>query len=233
MGIGLAGLSKIESGLQIAAPVAKGIQRLVDPAQRAVSTAAGQAAQRLESGKYKGISTAEQRQMIGTALKEGAHIQPGLTQTAVGPVTGGAALKAGLERLGDRIARAKLGGEIAGRSSALAQQQQQADIDLSQQVAKERGQAVGGLIDEGAGAAMTAASTAATRIEEKKKETDEIKTEREQKAQELGISVARLNKMSPEEVNRYLKEKQTAGENWKGIPEDDSDVAPRISAEGQ
>ena len=220
MGIGLAGLSKIESGLQIAAPVAKGIQRLVDPAQRAVSTAASQAAQRLESGKYKGISTAEQRQMLGTSLKEGAHIRPGLTQTAVGPVAGGAALKAGLARLGDRISRAKLGGEMAARSSALAQQQQQADIDLSQQVAKERGQAVGGLIDEGAEAAMTAATTAATRIEEKEKERIAINTEQERKAKELGISVDQLNKMSPEDVKKYLAEKHKAGEDWKGIPEE-------------
>ena len=221
MPIGLAGLAAIESVAEVAKPVAKGIQRLVDPALGAVKAAASRAGQRLESGKYKGISTAEQRQMLGTSLKEGAHIRPGLTQTAVGPVTGGAALKAGLARLGDRVARAKLGGEMAARSSALAQQQEQADIDLSAKVAKERGEFVGELIDEGAEAAMSAATSAATRIEEKKKETDEIKTEREQKAQELGISVARLNEMSPEEVKRHLAEKKLAGdEDWKGIPEE-------------
>mgnify|MGYP003649795222 CR=1 FL=1 len=214
MPIGLAGLAAIESVAGVAKPVVKGIQRLVDPALGALKTAASRAGQRLESGKYKGISTAEQRQMLGTSLKEGAHIRPGLTQTAVGPVTGGAALKAGLARLGDRVARAKLGGEMAARSSALAQQQEQADIDLSAKVAKERGEFVGELIDEGAEAAMSAATTAATRIEDKEKERIAINTEQDRKAKELNISVARLNEMSPEDVKKYLAEAAIGGEDW-------------------
>lgn len=218
--VGLAGLASIESVAEIAKPVVKGVQRLFDPAQQAIRAAAGRAGQRLKAGKYKGISTAEQRQMLGTSLKEGAHIRPGLTQTAVGPVSGGAALRAGLERLGDRISRATLGGEMAARSSKLAQDQEKADIDLSAKVAKERGELAGELIDEGIEGVMTATKTAAAKQEKKKREATEINTERDRKAKELGISVAQLNTMSPADVAKYLEEKYTAGGDWKGIPEE-------------
>lgn len=161
-----AGLAALQAGLALGGAVAPAVQRAFSDEHQALKKESGAAADRIDRGGYKGISTAQQRGMLGTALKEGAHITPGLTQSALGPASGTAAMQRALTGTGDRLARAKLGGEIAAKSSALAQQKKAADVALVGNMQKQKAENTKQLVGDVASAGMDIASLAVGKREE-------------------------------------------------------------------
>jgi len=168
-----AGLAALQAGLALGKAVAPAVQRKLSPEYQALKAESGAAAARLDKGGYKGISTAQQRGMLGTALKEGAHITPGLTQSALGPASGTAAMQRALTGTGDRVARAKLGGEIAAKSSALAQQQKAADVALVGNMQEQKAENTKQFVGDVASAGMDIASLAAGKREETRRLMEE------------------------------------------------------------
>ena len=175
-----AGLAALQAGLALGKAVAPAVQRKFSDEHQALKKESAAAADRIDKGGYKGISTAQQRGMLGTALKEGAHITAGLTQSALGPVSGTAAIAAGLRNVKDRVARAKLGGEIAAKSSALAQQKKAADVALVKETQEQKAEDTAQLVGDVASAGMDIASLAAGKREETRRLMEE--TEKADKA---------------------------------------------------